>query len=213
MRTLIVGAGGHGREVAEILAEAFAAGGEFQPFGFIDDNPKMKGVEVAGLPVLGGLDWALGETEEFAFLPAIGTPRICRLVTEKILAAGRRLGRAVSPSAQVSPRARLADGVTLFPNTWVSCEASIGRCSILNVASTVSHDSVVGDFCNINPGARLAGSVTVGQGSYVGMGALIIQGKTLGPGVVIGAGAVVIRDVPEGATAVGVPARVIKSES
>ena len=67
------------------------------------------------------------------------------------------------------------------------------------------------NFCNINPGAHLAGNVTVGEGCYIGMGANIIQGISIGPWSIIGAGAVVVRDIPANVTAVGVPAKVIKT--
>jgi len=43
------------------------------------------------------------------------------------------------------------------------------------------------------------------------MGANVIQGRAIGPWSTVGAGAVVIRDLPAGVTAVGVPARIIKS--
>ena len=60
------------------------------------------------------------------------------------------------------------------------------------------------------PGAMLAGRVRVGRGAFVGLGAKVIQCLNVGEGATVGAGAVVIRDVPEFATVVGVPARIIK---
>ncbi len=51
----------------------------------------------------------------------------------------------------------------------------------------------------------------IGHDVFVGAGARILGGIAIGSGAVIGANAVVIRDVPEGATAAGVPARILHS--
>jgi acetyltransferase EpsM len=59
----------------------------------------------------------------------------------------------------------------------------------------------------------LAGRVRVGRGAFVGIGAQVIQCRSVGDFAVVGAGAAVIHDVPHEATAVGVPARVVKSAS
>ena len=53
--------------------------------------------------------------------------------------------------------------------------------------------------------------VVVGEGALVGIGANVIPERTIGAWSVVGAGATVIEDVPERATVVGVPARVVKS--
>ena len=54
---------------------------------------------------------------------------------------------------------------------------------------------------------------TIGDEVFIGAGARVLGGITIGDRAVIGANAVVIHDVPTGATAVGIPARVIKTVS
>lgn len=205
-RVAIIGAGGHGREVAEIVREAEG----LLPALFMDDNPRLTGAVVDGLPV--SSDWAWLETQkaDLAVIVAVGIPAVARRLVQRCRELGLEFARAVSPGARISPAAQLGQGVMIFPGVIVNTGATIGDFSILNLGVTVSHDAAVGSYCNINPGARLAGNVVVEDDCYIGMGANVIQTRRIGQGSVIGAGAVVIRDVEPGVTAVGVPCRVVK---
>ncbi len=201
----VVGAGGHGREVAEILADA----GQFRPIGFIDQDPQLTGRTIDDLPVLGTMDW-LAKHPDVLVVVAIGNPTILQRVVGQVRELGSQFAQAISPAAKISRLAELGPGVAIFPGVIVNTRARIGAYTTLNVGSSVSHDSVVGDFCVINPGARLAGNVKVGDGCYIGMGANIIHGHSVGAWSTVGAGSAVVHDLPEHVTAVGVPARVIK---
>jgi serine O-acetyltransferase len=54
-----------------------------------------------------------------------------------------------------------------------------------------------------------AGAPTVCRGAFIGAGAKVLGPIRIGEGARIGANAVVLTDVPDGATAVGIPARII----
>lgn len=211
-RVVIIGAGGHGREVAEILIHQAQIRDDLTPLGFVDDNLDLRGQVVSGLPVLGDWSWFEGvDRTEVAVVCATGSPPTCRRLVQRAKDLGLVFASVASPLAHVSPSARLGKGVTLFPNVVVNTNADLGDHCILNVASTVSHDTRLGRYCNVNPGVHLAGMVTVGEGCYVGMGTAVIQGVSIGDWTVIGAGAVVVRDLPPNVTAVGIPAEIIKA--
>jgi galactoside O-acetyltransferase len=55
--------------------------------------------------------------------------------------------------------------------------------------------------------------VIVGDGAWLGAGAKVLDGVTIGSRAIIGAGAVVREAVPDGAVAVGVPARIVSSRA
>ncbi|MBI3548194.1 MAG: acetyltransferase [Elusimicrobia bacterium] len=207
-RIAIVGAGGHGREVADVLRHAARAGEALSIEGFIDENESLHGREIEGLPALGGWEWFdRPARREVQVVCAVGAPNICRKLVLRARALGLSFGDAISPLACVSPGAKLGAGITLFPHAVVGVGARLGNHCILNLGASVSHDSVVGDFTILNPGARLAGNVMVGEGCNIGMQSSVIQGRTVGAWTTIGAGAAVVRDIPPGVTAVGVPAR------
>lgn len=210
-RIVIIGAGGHAREILGVLLESQNDGQPVEPLGFIDENPETRGQFIDGLPVLGDFSWFRGvDTSRIEVVCALGAPQVCRRLAQQAQDLGLRLASAISPRACISPRAQLGRSIVVFPNVIVNTGAIIGDFVTLNVAVTVSHDASVGDFSNVNPGVHLAGRVNVGEGCYLGMGSNVIQGITIGGWSIIGAGAVVIRDLPPFVTAVGVPARVIK---
>lgn len=213
-RLVILGAGGHAREVLDLVRICATSARELETLGFISEDPASRRQVIAGLPVLGDFGWFAGtDPGEIEVICAVGRPEVCRRFGERAEALGLRFASVVAPSAGVSPGATLGRGVTLFPNVVVNTGARIGDHVILNVATTVSHDSVVGPWCNVNPGVHLAGNVTVGEGCYLGMGSNVLQGIKVGDWTTVGAGAVVVEDLPPRVTAVGVPARVIKHHS
>lgn len=76
----------------------------------------------------------------------------------------------------------------------------------------VGHGAVIGDHCLIVAGAVIGGSAEIGDYSYIGMGALIKNKIKVGKNCTIGMGAVVTKDVPDGETWVGNPARKLEKK-
>lgn len=211
-RVVIIGAGGHGREVADILRHQARSDGEIEALGFADDNRDLHGQNLDGLPVLGDWSWFEGaDRKDIAVVCAVGSPQVCRRLVERARGIGLSFASVISPLAQISSYARLGEGVTIFPNVIINTGVFVDSHSILNVGVVVSHDATVGPYSNINPGAQLAGNVTIGEGCYIGMGSNVIQGRSIGAWSVVGAGAVVIHDLPDNVTAVGVPAKTIET--
>jgi sugar O-acyltransferase (sialic acid O-acetyltransferase NeuD family) len=134
-----------------------------------------------------------------------GDPR--RVLSEAVIARGGTVATVIHPTAVISASASIGAGAVISAGVIVQMDATVGRYCSLNTACTVDHDNVLEDSVNIAPGAHLAGHVTVREGAFVGIGATIKGGVTIGRGATIGAGAVVLKDVAEGATVVGNPAR------
>ncbi|HEX4945032.1 MAG TPA: acetyltransferase [Blastocatellia bacterium] len=211
-RIVIIGAGGHGREIADILRHQAQVKGGIALEGFVDGKRALHGKELDGLPVLGDWDWFdTADRDGLKIICAVGNPQTCQKLVNRAIVSRLEFTSAISPLAHISPRAQVGKGVVIFPQVIINTGARIGNFITLNVGASVSHDSVVGDFTNINPGVRLAGNVTVGEGCYIGMGANVIQGCSIGAWSTVGASAAVIRNIPPRSTAVGVPAKVIKT--
>lgn len=208
MRVVILGAGGHGKVVLDILRAA----GEVEPVGFLDADPALAGTEVLDVPVLGAanlLPKLRGQKVRGAVV-AIGDNRARRQYAAMVREHGLELVNAIHPDACVSPTARLGRNVVIAAHAVVCVEAQIADSGIINTAAVVDHECRIGEAVHIGPGALLAGRVCVQPLAFVGMGAKVIQCRTVGEAAIVGAGAVVIEDVPAGCTVVGVPARVVR---
>jgi len=113
----------------------------------------------------------------------------------------------VHPRAFLATDARLGSGCQLLAMSAVASDTILGDATIVNTSASIDHGGRVGDGVHIAPGARLAGDVRVGNYAFIGTGAVVLPGLRIGKSAVVGAGAVVTRDVPDGTTVIGNPAR------
>ncbi len=208
MQVVIIGAGGHGKVVLDILRAA----GQFQPVGFVDADIRLAGTKVGGVPVLGPSNVLpkLRQQRVAHAIVAIGDNRTRQRYLAAIEAEGFELVSAIHPRSFVSPTARLGRNVVVCPGASIITEARIGDGTIINTGAIVEHECELAEAVHVAPGACLAGRVRIGACAFIGIGAQVIQCLAVGDGATVGAGAVVLQDVPDGATVVGVPARIVK---
>jgi UDP-perosamine 4-acetyltransferase len=201
---VVLGGGGHAKVVIELLRDmgeqvVACVGGEDSPDRCLD-LPVLKGD--AHLKVL------LEQGYNRAFV-AIGSNRIRAIVATQVRELGFCLVNAISPKAHISGSAKLGLGIAVMAGVVINAEAVIGNLAIINTSATVDHDCIIGDAVHIAPQCALAGCVVVGEGAFLGVGCNVIPDMHVGRNSVLGAGSVVITNIPEAATAVGVPARAI----
>ena len=192
-KLLIIGAGGHGKVVAD-TAEACG----HTDIAFLDpfwpEHTKNGRWHIIGKPTQldGKMFCAVGENDIRASIF-----KEYHLNDSPVL---------IHPSVILSPTVKIGPGALVVAGSVVNADTSIGLGAILNTACTVDHDCMIGEFVHISPGAHLAGGVHVGDGTWIGIGAVVREGVRIGKDVMVAAGAAVVSDIQDGMRVGGVPA-------
>ncbi len=199
-RLIIIGAGGHGKVVADI---AFKSG--YTDISFADD--KSFGL-CMGFPII----CKINDAEKFNdgntdFVIAIGNNEIRKEISEKYSLNWVSL---IHPSAQIGMNAKLGLGTVVMAGAVINPCAVVGNHCIINTCAVIEHDNVIKDYVHISPNSALGGTVTVGELTHIGIGATVKNNVEICENCIIGAGGVVVTDVVHRGTYVGVPVKRIK---
>ena len=213
-RVLVLGAGGHGRAVADL---ARACG--LTVVGFTDRAPatsRAPGVAAVRPAVLGtdaDLPALARRHRVQGAVVGLGAVAVGRRpgLYEQAAAAGLARPALVHPRATVAPTCEIGDGSVVFPGSVLGQGVRVGVNVVLYSGVIAEHECAIGDHAYLSPGVVLSGQVTVEAGAFLGAGAVALPGVRIGAGAVVAAGAVVIADVPAGQTVMGVPARAARS--
>lgn len=215
-RLVLVGAGGFGRETAE-LVRAINAASEAGPAwtleGYLDDDESRWGTSISGDRVLGGLD-ALADRPDARLVVCTGHPgnfASKQRIVERLGLPRERYATLVHPTAVVPESCPLAEGTVVHAGAVCTTDVTVGAHVGVMPHAVFTHDDRLDDYVTVGAGVRIAGAVHVGQGAYLGAGCLIRENCSVGPGALVGMGAVVTRDVPGGEVWAGVPAAFVRA--
>lgn len=199
-KVIVIGAGGHGRVVADVVN---ASGDIF--VGFLDDSYTGQSGDTQ---LLGRVEDYTAFAADHFFIVAIGDPKIRRKIVERLESV--RWYTAIHPTAVISKMGvSIDEGSAIMANAVVNPYAKVGCHCIVNTAAVVEHDNVIGDYAHISVGAKLGGTVQVGRNTWVGIGACVKNNVCICDNCMIGAGAVVLSDIDVSGTYYGLPARFI----
>lgn len=193
---ILFGASGHSKVVLDILIS-----NDIKVDMIIDDHPLVN--ELYGVVVEKNHPVDLSHRA----IISIGNNSVRKKISENY---SFQYVNAFHSTSYISKFAKIGKGTVVMANVSINPGAEIGEHCIINTGAVIEHDCFLEDFVHISPNASLAGNVTVGEGAHIGIGAAVIQGVKIGKWATIGAGTVVIKDVPDFATIVGNPGKVIK---
>lgn len=201
-KLILIGAGGHAKSVIDSIDED-----EMELLGFIDE---YKAGTHFGYTIFGRNFDDVPDYMECHYFVSIGDARMRKMWYERILKEGLKTVNIIDKTAIISKSAKIGTANYIGKLAVINADSVIGNNNIINTKALVEHECKIGNHTHMSTNSIINGNVVVDDGVFFGSCAMTAASVYLGKYSVIGAGGVVIRDIPAGATAVGVPAKVIK---
>lgn len=208
---VIIGAGGVGREVSLIIQQINELEQTWNLLGFIDDNTDNWGKVINGYSVIGGIDSLEFLSNDTYIVIAIANYEVKKKIVNKVNNKFK-FATIVHPKVWIHDYMTVGEGTIIYEGAILTANIEIGNHVIISPKCGVGHDSIIKDYVSLLWNVNVSGNDLIEEGVMMGSGSTVIQGKKIGKGSIIGAGAVVVNDVESFSTAVGVPAKVIKSD-
>jgi sugar O-acyltransferase (sialic acid O-acetyltransferase NeuD family) len=206
---VIYGAGGAGKVVKQFILDINSQQPQWDILGYVVTDLADLGPRDSVEEVLGDEEWLSRQPAGLSVALGIGTPGIGKIISERLRTniPGLQYPNIVDPNVIMSFGVKMGIGNLIGPWFIVGPETTMGDFNFLNCSSVIGHDVRMGSYCVINPGGSIGGGVEMGDSVLVAPNASIMQYKKIGSEATITAGAVVNRDVPDGASVVGIRVR------
>lgn len=209
---IIVGAGGFGRETADVVAAINAAADVpvWKLEGIVDDAPSSSNLErlaAQGVDFLGTTSDVVRAEHRPRYVIGIGSPAVRKSLVERLDEADFRSATLIHPDASIGSNCVVGEGSVILAGARLTTNVQLGRHTHINPNVTIGHDTVVANFVSMNPASSLSGDCAVEEGALIGVGAVVLNQLRVGAWSVVGAAACAVRDVPACSIVKGVPAR------
>jgi sugar O-acyltransferase (sialic acid O-acetyltransferase NeuD family) len=197
---IILGAGPHAHEMADIVAQINREQPTWNLLGALAARAQAEwvGRTLDNLAVLGTVS-DLNRYPEACFAAEFGS--------DSSGCPPQQLISLVAPSAFVAHTARIGAGCVIYPGCFIGHNARLGDRVFALSSATINHDNDLEDNVTLCSHVSLAGYVHVEAGSYLGQACTVKQYVRIGRDALIGMGSVVLADVPANSVMVGNPAR------
>ncbi len=150
--------------------------------------------------------------EGMNFILSMGDLAIKNQLFNTIKEKGGFFPNLIHPTALVSKKAIIGEGVIINAHSILQADTMIGDNTGISLKCNIVHNSIIGKSCYVAANATVGANAIIEDFAFIGQGAIIISGKNIKikEWAVVGAGAVVSKDVESRTTVVGNPAKLIK---
>jgi len=202
---VIIGAGGFGRELHEMLWECLPPA-EYRFKGFLANDP----YELSGFGVDATI---LDHPDQYRphpgdrFLLAIGDMDVRRRVVETLVDKGGEFLTLIHPTSVIAKTAQIGKGVVIYPFTTIMNRGIVDDFVHLSIYASVGHDACVGMYSLMAPYATLNGFSVLEEEVYMSTHSTVAPEKRVGRKSKVSANSAVMQDVPTCSLVHGVPGR------
>lgn len=166
---LILGAGGHGKSVAE----AASLSGQWSKIVFADDSWPHQ-TEVAGFPIVANIERVSTLVSTItAAIPAVGNNQLRQDWSQKLKNLEIPLATVIHPSAIISSTTRLGEGICIMAGCIIGVDVKIEDGVIVNLGSAIDHDSEIGMFAHLSVGVKITGNKVVKPFTFLEAGSIL----------------------------------------
>lgn len=141
------------------------------------------------------------------FILGIGNPLIRKFFHQKLTTEYN-----INPSNLISSKStigkienEIGNNVNIMTGVIVTSQCKIKDGVLINLNSTIGHNTTIENFVEICPGVNVSGNCTIEEGVFIGTGAVLLPGITIGKGSIVAAGAIVTKDVASSTMVAGNP--------
>jgi len=197
----IIGAGGSGRETAEIVYAINEIKQEFQIAGFIDDDQSKWKSNINDIKVLGGISY-LKELNDPVNNYAVVSITDCKIKERivKELEGTVKWCNIIHPTSIICSHTKIGIGNIIEHLVYIGPNVQIDDHVFLNHKTNIGHDAMIEDYSSLMDFCDINGYVHLEKKVYAGSRVSVTPGCTVGESAKLGAGAVIMKDVRPGVT-------------
>lgn len=203
---IVIGSGGHSRSLIDALDNL-----GLNIYGIIDINYKDQKEKIFNYKILGDITFLEDlNPNNFDIVLAIGNNEKREKYFSKLLKKGFLLPTIIHPSAILSKKVFIGNGVFINAGAIINAGAEIGDNTIINTGSIIEHEVNIKRNCHICPGVKIGGRVRIGKNTFIGIGSSVKDYIQIGEDVKVGAGSVIINNINKNLMVAGVPGKEIR---
>lgn len=204
---VIIGAGGMGRSVYDLALESKGYSDKFIIKGFIDDDLTALDSYDNYPPLLGKIGDYEPKENEFFISSIGGKSRV--ICCDIILKKGGRFFNLIHTTARIGTNVKMGTGNLIGAHVSIGADAEIGSYNMIQSYSVIGHDAIISNYVRIDTHVVCVGGVKVLDNATIHTNSVINHNVRIKSGATVGAQSFVIRNVSEGSTVFGSPAKKI----
>lgn len=202
---IIIGAGGMGRTMFDLIRESVGYGEIFTIKGFIDDNLSALDGYIGYSPIIDTISKYVPQQEDVFVCSIGGSSR--KNCIESIISNGGIFQTIIHKTARIGTNVRIGKGNVIAAYTSIGSEAIIGDYNLIQSYTVIGHDVKIGNWNRIDTHVTCVGGTEIKNCADIYTSAVLNHGVVVEDNAHVGALSFVIRRVKEGTTVMGNPAK------
>ena len=209
-KCVIIGAGTYGQVYKEYLSD------NYKVIGFFDDDITLIGKTINNTKVIGSINDVhnyIKKDSSISVFVIIGNNDLRVKLLDSYYKLGYKTPSFIHKSVFIHHSVVLNRAIYILPGSNIMPLTIINNYVMVSMGVNIAHHVIIETGCFLSQGSNIGASILIKQKSFIGIASTIMTGvSSIGEKSTIGAGAVIIKDVPDGATVVGNPGKIIKSK-